>query len=61
MPEEWISAADGKVVRSEPVDELAKDVFDIESLFTDGKVIVGVSNIHTKGKVNAKLVVIEGK
>jgi outer membrane protein assembly factor BamB len=58
---DWISAADGSLVRSEKVDELAKDVFDVESLFTDGKVVVGVSNILTKGKANAKLILLEGK
>jgi outer membrane protein assembly factor BamB len=57
---EWINAATGQVTKAEPLDELGKDVFDIESLFTDGKVIVGVSNINAKGKA-AKLVVIEGK
>lgn len=58
---EWVSAVDGQVVKSVTIEELSKEVFDIESLFTDGKVIVGVSNVNIKSKGNGKLVVLEGK
>ncbi len=57
---EWINALDGKVVKTETIEDHHRDVFDIENLYTDGKVIVGVSNISTRNR-NGKLVVIEGK
>ena len=58
---DWVSAIDGQVVKSVTIEDQSKEVFDIESLFTDGKVVVGVSNISIKSKGNGKLVVLEGK
>ena len=58
---EWVSAIDGQIIKSFTVEDMFKDVFDIESLFTDGKVVIGVSNVNVRSKGNGKLVVLEGK
>ncbi len=57
----WLSAVDGKVVSSQSIEEQYREVFDVESLFTDGKVLLGVCNLSGKSKANGKLVIIEGK
>ncbi len=59
---QWLSAADGKDTKSVPLDDAAQLLlFDAEGLYTDGKYIVGLSNVVTKSKIAAKLIVLEAK
>ena len=59
---QWLSAVDGKFTKSVPLDDAAQvQLIDAEGLATDGKYIVGLSNVVTKGKVAAKVIVLEAK
>ncbi|MEX2216968.1 MAG: PA14 domain-containing protein [Phycisphaeraceae bacterium] len=58
---EWISATDGRVIQSQEITDEAESIHTAETLVTDGNLIIGISNILTRGKGSGKVFLLEGK